>query len=79
MNQQLEFELDNIGQRMFVGSNNEGLARVYNVLSRRLEGTQDVFGDDAMADAGKGRGTMKRRDAVNGLFYFCNISGGGGA
>ena len=30
-NQQLEFELDEFGQRLFVGSNEEGMVKIYDV------------------------------------------------
>ena len=74
-NQRLEFELDDVGRRMFVGSNDEGLVRVYDVSSGRLEGILDVIDDNGVA--GDGGGAMKK-DAVNGLSYFCNGSGRGG-
>ena len=65
---------------MFVGSNDEGLIRIYDVSSGKLECTLDANADDAMrTDAGDGGGGMTgRRDAVNGLSYFPNVYGGGG-
>ncbi|KAL3802307.1 hypothetical protein ACHAW5_000029 [Stephanodiscus triporus] len=71
-NQRLEFELDDVGRRMFVGSNDEGLVRVYDVSSGRLEGILNVIDDNGAT----GVGAIKK-DAVNGLSYFCNVSGGG--
>jgi hypothetical protein len=50
------------------------------VSSGRLEGILNVLGDDGMvANAGDGHGTTRKGDAVNGLSYFHNASGGGGA
>ena len=76
-NQRLEFELDDEGRRMFVGSNDEGMVRIYDVSSGRLEGALDVF-DNAAGGVGGGRGggTRKKRDAVNGLSYFRGGAGG---
>jgi hypothetical protein len=78
-NQRLEFELDDVGRRMFVGSNDEGLVRIYDVSSGKLEGTLDAYADDAIvSDAGDGGGgVIGKRDAVNGLSYFPNVYGGG--
>ena len=45
-NQRLEFELDEYGQRLFVGSSDEGLVRNYDVTSERLEGTLNIFNDN---------------------------------
>jgi hypothetical protein len=60
-----------------VGSNDEGMVRIYDVSSGRLEGALDVF-DNAAGGVGGGRGggTRKKRDAVNGLSYFRGGAGG---
>jgi hypothetical protein len=76
-NQRLEFELDDVGRRMFVGSNDEGLVRIYDVSSGKLEGILDVFDNAVGGVGGGGRGgTRKTRDAVNGLSYFRGGAGG---
>ena len=38
-NQQLVFELDEFGQQRFVGSNEEGMVKIYDVTRGRLEST----------------------------------------
>lgn len=71
-NQRLEFELDEFEQRLFVGSSDEGLVRIYDVTSGRLEGTLKIFNDNP-----SGGGICARtKDAVNGLSYFPNNNGG---
>ena len=64
-NQRLEFDLDEYGRRMFVGSGcSEGVVKIYDVTSGALEETLDVAVD------GK-----KKKDAVNGISYFPSQAG----
>ena len=63
-NQRLEFELDEYGQRLFVGSSDEGLVRIYDVMSEKLEGTRNIFNDNL-----SGGGNC-------GLSYFPNNNSG---
>mmetsp|Transcript_12253 Transcript_12253/g.26468 ORF Transcript_12253/g.26468 Transcript_12253/m.26468 type:complete len:626 (+) Transcript_12253:145-2022(+) len=73
-NQRLEFDFDGSGERMFVGSGSkEGVVKVYDVRSGKLEDDLDVVMD---------KGDVPRcKDAVNGVSYFPlhsnNGSGGG--
>ena len=67
-NQRLEFELDECGQRLFVGSSDEGLVRIYDVTSGKLESTLNILDDNG----------VRTRDAVNGLSYFPNNNEAGG-
>eukprot|EP00571_Detonula_confervacea_P011556 CAMPEP_0172307408 /NCGR_PEP_ID=MMETSP1058-20130122/8284_1 /TAXON_ID=83371 /ORGANISM="Detonula confervacea, Strain CCMP 353" /LENGTH=606 /DNA_ID=CAMNT_0013019573 /DNA_START=117 /DNA_END=1937 /DNA_ORIENTATION=- len=69
-NQRLEFDLDESGRRMFVGSgSSEGVVKIYDVGSGALESTLDVA-----QDGGDG---LCEKDAVNGVSYFHHGAGAG--
>ncbi len=55
---------------MFVGSNDEGLVRVFELSI--LDGVDDNGAAGAVDEGG-----AMKRDAVNSLSYFRNVSGGG--
>lgn len=64
-NQRLEFDLDETGKRMFVGSgSSEGVVKIYDVTTGALDDTLDVA-----------QGVCK--DAVNGVSYYPHSNGSG--
>lgn len=71
-NQRLEFDIDDTGTSLFVGTgSSEGVVKAYDVNSGALDDTLNVTGsgDD---------GVVSRRDAVNGVSYFRQPTTGSG-
>ena len=72
-NQRLEFDIDDTGKRIYVGSG-DGVVKIYDITSGVLDDTLDV----TSADDTRNNGVEKCTNAVNGVsFHHCNTGESG--